>query len=43
MSISFHIIEWGQTRLAARVFADEFGKYKTDSLKNIAGGKKPLD
>lgn len=29
--------QWGQTRLAGLVFADEFGKYKTDSVKNVAG------
>jgi hypothetical protein len=29
--------QWGATRLAALFFADEFGKYKLDSTKNIAG------
>jgi hypothetical protein len=29
--------QWGPTRLAALVFTDEFGKYKPDSVKNIAG------
>jgi hypothetical protein len=29
--------QWDQTRLAALLFVDEFGKYKLDSVKNIAG------
>ena len=29
--------QWGQTRLAGLLFVDEFGKYKLDSVKNIAG------
>lgn len=29
--------QWGPTRLSGLVFADEFGKYKLDSTKNIAG------
>lgn len=29
--------QWNQTRLAALLFVDEFGKYKPDSVKNIAG------
>lgn len=29
--------QWHQTRLAALFFADEFGKYKLDSTRNIAG------
>ncbi|HEY4107764.1 alginate export family protein [Puia sp.] len=29
--------QWGPTRLAALLFVDEFGRYKLDSVKNIAG------
>jgi hypothetical protein len=29
--------QWGKTRLAGLLFADEFGKYKLDSVRNIAG------
>jgi Alginate export len=29
--------KWGQTKITALVLSDHFGKYKTDSVKNISG------
>lgn len=37
MQYAYGAKQWGQTRISGLLFADEFGKYKLDSTKNIAG------
>jgi hypothetical protein len=37
MQYGYGAKSWGQTRLSGLFFVDEFGKYKLDSTKNIAG------
>jgi hypothetical protein len=37
MQYGYGAKQWGQTRLSGLFFVDEFGKYKLDSAKNIAG------